>query len=124
MGNSCNYPYEQTDVPEPDTANAPLRSLICKEHHATRRRRSGATDELYAKNKHPIRRPSSGPFKPHVSASKNYDPRIPWRYSMVTRGTPPGLTAGHPACSSPPRDEALTLRQRCRLTRAETGLSS
>ncbi|GJQ73862.1 hypothetical protein Trydic_g18799 [Trypoxylus dichotomus] len=54
--NHCDHPCEQTPgFPEPDTADGPQRYLVRKEHHATQKRRSGATHRL-----HTILRPSGG----------------------------------------------------------------
>ncbi|GJQ75506.1 hypothetical protein Trydic_g17593 [Trypoxylus dichotomus] len=43
MGHRCAHLHQETEnVPEPDTAYGPQRSLIRKEHHHPTRRRSGA----------------------------------------------------------------------------------
>ncbi|GJQ75240.1 hypothetical protein Trydic_g9839 [Trypoxylus dichotomus] len=63
MGYRCVHPHKETPgVPEPDTTAQ--RSLVRKEHHPSRRRRSRATHGLHSKNSHPILEPSSRPLEP------------------------------------------------------------
>ncbi|GJQ65616.1 hypothetical protein Trydic_g7710 [Trypoxylus dichotomus] len=101
MGNRCDYPYEQTPgAPEAAIADGPQRSLVRKEQHDPRRRRSGATHRLHPKNSHPIFRPSGGPLEPpHIGilGVRHQDP-LEVRSPTVTRRGPPGLTAEYPAC--------------------------
>ncbi|GJQ65278.1 hypothetical protein Trydic_g7399 [Trypoxylus dichotomus] len=88
--------HEQTPgVPELDTADDPKCSPIRKEHHATRRRRSGTTHRLHPKNSHPILRPSGGPLEPPLVGVSGLRPRDPLEVPSATithRGSP-GLTA-------------------------------
>ncbi|GJQ80566.1 hypothetical protein Trydic_g19970 [Trypoxylus dichotomus] len=98
MRNRCDHPYEQTpSVPESDTADSPQRSLVCKEHHATQRRRGGATHRLRPKNSHSILRPSGRSLKPPrvgVLGLRLQHP-LELRSPTVTRRRPSGLAAEH-----------------------------
>ncbi|GJQ78879.1 hypothetical protein Trydic_g50 [Trypoxylus dichotomus] len=49
---------------EPDTVHGPQRSLVRKEHHIPKRRRSGATHGPDPKNSNTILRPSGRPLEP------------------------------------------------------------
>ncbi|GJQ87733.1 hypothetical protein Trydic_g22092 [Trypoxylus dichotomus] len=101
MGNRCDHPYKQTPgVPESDTADDTQGSLVRKEHHVTRRRRSEATDRLHPKNSHPILRPNGGPLEHSRVGVSGLRPQDPPEVATitVTRRMPPGLTAEHLAC--------------------------
>ncbi|GJQ70659.1 hypothetical protein Trydic_g23047 [Trypoxylus dichotomus] len=101
MGIRYDHAYEQTaGVPEPDTADGQQRFLVRKEHHATRRCRSGVTHGLHPKNSHPILRPSGEPLEPLRVGVLGLRPQNPLEVpsTTVTHHGPPGLTTEHPAC--------------------------
>ncbi|GJQ81710.1 hypothetical protein Trydic_g9151 [Trypoxylus dichotomus] len=87
---------DPSHVPEPDTKGGPQRSLVCKEHHATRIRSSGATHVLHPKNSQPILQPSTGLLEPSRVGILRLLPQDSLEVPSITatRRGPPGLTAG------------------------------